>query len=229
MTDPTSDPRAAPAEGASPDATLDADPLHGDPRIREYFGDIYPRVLSFAELLAAEGAERGLIGPREVSRLWERHILNSAALAPYLGEGRVADVGSGAGLPGMVLAAMDPSRDYVLIEPMERRTQWLFEVAAQCGIDNVRVVRGRAEEVAESVEADVVTARAVAAIDKLVKWCSPLLSTQGRLVLLKGRSAADELDRAKYTLRKQRFSGEIYTAGTIEGVEPTTVVVLTRS
>lgn len=205
------------------------DPLSGSAAVREYFGDTYPRVLAFADMLSAEGVERGLIGPREVGRIWERHILNSAALAPYLGEGRVADVGSGAGLPGMVLAAMDPSRDYVLIEPMERRTQWLFEVAAQCGIDNVRVVRGRAEEVAESVEADVVTARAVAAIDKLVKWCSPLLSPQGRLVLLKGRSAADELDRAKYTLRKQRFSGEIYTAGTIEGVEPTTVVVLTRS
>lgn len=205
------------------------DPFSGSAAVREYFGDTYPRVLAFADMLSAEGVERGLIGPREVGRIWERHILNSAALAPYLGEGRVADVGSGAGLPGMVLAAMDPSRDYVLIEPMERRTQWLFEVAAQCGIDNVRVVRGRAEEVAESVEADVVTARAVAAIDKLVKWCSPLLSPQGRLVLLKGRSAADELDRAKYTLRKQRFSGEIYTAGTIEGVEPTTVVVLTRS
>lgn len=205
------------------------DPLSGSAAVREYFGDTYPRVLAFADMLSAEGVERGLIGPREVGRIWERHILNSAALAPYLGEGRVADVGSGAGLPGMVLAAMDPSRDYVLIEPMERRTQWLFEVAAQCGIDNVRVVRGRAEEVAESVEADVVTARAVAAIDKLVKWCSPLLSPQGRLVLLKGRSAADELDRAKYTLRKQRFSGEIYTAGTIEGVEHTTVVVLTRS
>ncbi|MFP5359314.1 MAG: 16S rRNA (guanine(527)-N(7))-methyltransferase RsmG [Actinomycetes bacterium] len=205
------------------------DPLSGSPAVREYFGDTYPRVLAFADMLSAEGVERGLIGPREVGRIWERHILNSAALAPHLGEGRVADVGSGAGLPGMVLAAMDPSRDYVLIEPMERRTQWLFEVAAQCGIDNVRVVRGRAEEVAESVEADVVTARAVAAIDKLVKWCSPLLSPQGRLVLLKGRSAADELDRAKYTLRKQRFSGEIHTAGTIEGVEPTTVVVLTRS
>ena len=205
------------------------DPLSGSAAVREYFGDAYPRVLAFADMLSAEGVERGLIGPREIGRIWERHILNSAALAPYLGEGRVADVGSGAGLPGMVLAAMDPSRDYVLIEPMERRTQWLFEVAAQCGIDNVRVVRGRAEEVAESVEADVVTARAVAAIDKLVKWCSPLLSPQGRLVLLKGRSAADELDRAKYTLRKQRFSGEIYTAGTIEGVEPTTVVVLTRS
>lgn len=205
------------------------DPLSGSAAVREYFGDTYPRVLAFADMLSAEGVERGLIGPREVGRIWERHILNSAALAPHLGEGRVADVGSGAGLPGMVLAAMDPSRDYVLIEPMERRTQWLFEVAAQCGIDNVRVVRGRAEEVAESVEADVVTARAVAAIDKLVKWCSPLLSPQGRLVLLKGRSAADELDRAKYTLRKQRFSGEIYTAGTIEGVEPTTVVVLTRS
>ncbi|WP_062530690.1 16S rRNA (guanine(527)-N(7))-methyltransferase RsmG [Demequina rhizosphaerae] len=208
---------------------LSDDPLHDAVEVREYFGDVYPRVRAFAEMLAEQGVERGLIGPREVGRLWERHLLNSAALSPFLGEGRVADVGSGAGLPGMVLAAMDPDRDYVLIEPMERRTQWLFEAARECGIDNVRILRGRAEEVVESVEADVVTARAVAAIDKLVKWCSPLLSPEGRFVLLKGRSAGDELERAKYTLRKHRLTGEVHTAGTIEGVEPTTVVVLSHS
>ncbi len=208
--------------------TLSDDPLHGTPAVREYFGDTYPRVLAFAELLAAEGVERGLIGPREVGRLWERHILNSAALAPFLPDGVVADVGSGAGLPGLVLAAMLPERDIVLVEPMERRVQWLFEASRSCGISNVSIVRGRAEEVVESVQADVVTARAVAAIDKLVKWCVPLLSDQGRLVLLKGRSAQDELDRAKYTLRKHRFTGEVHAAGTIDGVEPTTVVVLSR-
>lgn len=194
-----------------------------------YFGDAYPRVRAFAELLAAEGVARGLIGPREVTRLWERHVLNSAALAAFLPTGMVADVGSGAGLPGLVLAAMDPGREFVLVEPMERRVQWLFEAARECGIDNVKIVRGRAEEVAESVEADVVTARAVAAIDKLVKWCMPLLSQGGSLVLLKGRSAADEIERAKYTLRRHRLSSEIHEAGTIEGVEPTTVVVLSPS
>jgi len=204
------------------------DPLHGSPAVRAYFGDAYPRVEAFATMLAEQGVERGLIGPRETSRLWERHILNSAALAPFLPKGSVADVGSGAGLPGMVLAAMDPARDYVLIEPMERRTQWLFEAARECGIDNARIVRGRAEEVAESVAADVVTARAVAAIDKLVKWCMPLLNDGGRMVLLKGRSAGDEIERAKYTLRKHRLGAEIHTAGTVEGVDPTTVVVLSR-
>lgn len=209
-------------------ATLADDPLHGSPAVREYVGDTYPRVLAYAELLAEHGPEKGLIGPREPARLWERHILNSAAVLPFLPDGVVADVGSGAGLPGLVLAAMDPARDYVLIEPMERRVQWLFEAARECGIDNVRILRGRAEEVAESVEADVITARAVAAIDKLVKWCTPLLAPQGSMVLLKGRSAQDEIERAKYTLRKHRLVGEVHQAGTIAGVEPTTVVTLTR-
>lgn len=202
------------------------DPLHESAAVREFFGDRYPRVLAFTELLAVEGVERGLIGPRELSRLWERHVLNSAALAPFLPDGVVADVGSGAGLPGMVLAAMDPGRDYMLIEPMERRTQWLLEAARECQIDNVTVVRGRAEELASSVAADVITARAVAAIDKLVKWCTPLLAPSGRMVLLKGRSAADELERAKYALRKHGLVGEIHSAGTIPGVAPTTVVEL---
>lgn len=209
--------------------TLDADPLNGSPEVETFFGDSYDRVRAFAELLADQGILRGLIGPRELTRVWERHILNSAALDPFLPDGVVADVGSGAGLPGMVLAAMNPSRSVVLIEPMERRTAWLFEAAAATGIDNVTVVRGRAEEVADVVEADVITARAVASIDKLVKWCAPLLTPTGQMVFLKGRSAPDELERAKYVLRKHGLQGSVHAAPTIAGVDATTVVTLTRA
>jgi 16S rRNA (guanine527-N7)-methyltransferase len=209
--------------------TLAGDPLHGTTELKEYFGESFGRVNAFAELLADQGILRGLIGPRELTRVWERHILNSAALAPFLPAGTLADVGSGAGLPGMVLAAMQPERSVVLIEPMERRTAWLFEAAEATGIKNVTVVRGRAEEVSEVVQADVITARAVASIDKLVKWCAPLLSSTGQMVFLKGRSASEELERAKYVLRKHGLQGTVYTAETIAGVEPTTVVTLTRS
>lgn len=209
--------------------TLDGDPLNDSPLIEDFFGQAYPRVRAFAELLADQGILRGLIGPRELVRVWERHILNSAALDPFLPAGILADVGSGAGLPGMVLAAMNPERPVVLIEPMERRTAWLFEAASVTGIANVTVVRGRAEEVAEVVQADVITARAVASIDKLVKWCAPLLSPAGQMVFLKGRSAPDELERAKYVLRKHGLTGAVHTAPSIAGVEPTTVVTLTRS
>lgn len=205
------------------------DPLHGSDAVRAYCGDHYDRVVAFAELLADQGVTRGLIGPREPQRIWERHILNSAAVLPFLPSGTVVDVGSGAGLPGLVLAALDPDRSYVLVEPMERRVQWLLEAARECGIDNVTVLRGRAEEVAESVTGAAVTARAVASVDKLVKWCAPLLEPAGSMVLLKGRSAQDELDRAKYVLRKHRWAGVVHTAGTIDGVEPTTVVVLSRT
>lgn len=206
--------------------SLADDPLEGSAEISEFFADAFPTVRAFAELLADQGVLRGLIGPREVPRLWERHLLNSAALQPYLPPGVLADVGSGAGLPGLVLAAMEPERRVVLVEPMERRTEWLLEAARAIGVDNVTVVRGRAEEVAESVQADVVTARAVASIDKLVKWCAPLLSPGGQLVLLKGRSAPEELERAKYVLRKHALTGEVLTAQPLPGVEPTTVVRL---
>lgn len=209
--------------------TLDSDPLNASPALEEFFGDSYARVRGFAELLADQGILRGLIGPRELTRIWERHILNSAALAPFLPAGTLADVGSGAGLPGMVLAAMEPTRSVVLIEPMERRTAWLFEASEILGIDNVTVVRGRAEEVAEVVEADVITARAVASIDKLVKWCAPLLAPTGRMVFLKGRSAPDELESAKYVLRKHGLQGAVHSAPSIPGIEPTTVVTLTRA
>ncbi|WP_062078427.1 16S rRNA (guanine(527)-N(7))-methyltransferase RsmG [Demequina globuliformis] len=209
--------------------TLANDPLNADPSIEEYFGDSYARVRAFAELLADQGVLRGLIGPRELTRVWERHILNSAAVVPFLGKGTIVDIGSGAGLPGLVIAAMLPDRPVVLVEPMERRTTWLFHAAEQCGIDNVTVLRGRAEEVRESVEADVITARAVASIDKLVKWCLPLLSPTGSMALLKGRSAPDELDRGKYVLRRAGLTGAVHEAPTLAGLEPTTVVTLSRS
>lgn len=207
---------------------LSQDPLHQSEAVRLYFGDSYPRVERFAIMLADQGVLRGLIGPRELVRLWERHILNSAAVAPFLGHGTIVDVGSGAGLPGLVIAAMLPERHVVLVEPMERRTAWLFEAAESCGIDNVTVVRGRAEEVRDVVEADVITARAVAPIDKLVKWCAPLLADGGEMALLKGKSAPEELERAKYVLRKFGLAGSIESAPTLPELEPTTVVRLQR-
>lgn len=219
-------------EGLAP-TDLSQDPLHGSDVVREYFGEAFPRVEAFANLLADQGVLRGLIGPREVMRLWERHMLNSAAVVPFLGgandSGAIVDVGSGAGLPGIVIAAMLPERRVILVEPMERRTTWLFEAAERCGIENVTVVRGRAEEVSEVVEADVLTARAVASIDKLVKWCAPLLSPTGEMVLLKGRSAPDEIERAKYTLRKFGLTGTVESAPTIPELEATSVVLLRRS
>jgi len=207
---------------------LTADPLDGDAAVASYLGERYDAVRGFGVLLADQGVLRGLIGPREMSRIWERHLLNSAAVVPFLGEGTVADVGSGAGLPGIVIAAMEPERPVVLIEPMERRVDWLLEASRTLNLTNVTVVRGRADEVTNVVRADAVTARAVASIDKLVKWCAPLLSVGGRMVFLKGRTAADELDRAKYVLRKHGLTGSVHTAATIAGVEPTTVVSLAR-
>src|SRR6478752_5949456 len=147
---------------------LGTDPLDGSAEVRAYLGDRYDSVRAFGALLADQGELRGLIGPREIGRIWERHLLNSAAVVPFLGDGVLVDVGSGAGLPGLVIAAMQPERRVVLVEPMERRTAWLREASEILGMDNVTVLRGRAEEVRDVVEADVVTARAVAAIDKLV-------------------------------------------------------------
>ena len=196
--------------------------------LRALLGTHFDAVAAFAAMLAEQGERRGLIGPRELERLWERHILNSAAVVPFLGSGRIVDVGSGAGLPGIVVAAMLPDREVVLVEPMERRVAWLQEAATEIGLDNVTVRRARAEEVAGELRADALTARAVASIDKLVKWCLPLLSETGHMALLKGRTAADEIDRAKYVLRKARLSAEILTAPTLAGLAPTTVVRITR-
>lgn len=206
------------------------DPLEGDARLPEYFGAAWPAVSRFAAMLREQGELRGLLGPREQSRLWERHLLNSAAVVQHLPRtGAIADVGSGAGLPGIVVAAMLPEAEIVLIDPMERRTQWLEEVVAELGLSNVRVVRARAEELDGALEADAVTARAVAAMDKLARWCLPLLRDGGTLVALKGRSAGDELEKAKYVLRKLGGdAGEVLDAPTIPGVDSTTVVRVMR-
>lgn len=206
------------------------DPLEGDARLPEYFGAAWPAVSRFAAMLREQGELRGLLGPREQSRLWERHLLNSAAVVQHLPRtGAIADVGSGAGLPGIVVAAMLPEAEIVLIEPMERRTQWLEEVVAELDLSNVRVVRARAEELDGALEADAVTARAVAAMDKLARWCLPLLRDGGTLVALKGRSAGDELEKAKYVLRKLGGdAGEVLDAPTIPGVDSTTVVRVMR-
>lgn len=197
--------------------------------IRAHFGEAFAAVDAYAGFLAAEGELRGLLGPRELERLWERHILNSAAVVPFLGEGSIVDVGSGAGLPGLVIAAMVGDRPVTLVEPMERRVRWLEEATDRAGLTNVTIVRGRAEEVRGDVRADVVTARAVAPIEKLVKWCAPLLTDTGRMALLKGRSAPDEIERAKHVLRKAGLVAVAESAPTIDGLEPTTVVTVRRA
>lgn len=181
----------------------------------------------YAELLATEGTTRGLIGPREVPRLWSRHLLNSAAVLPRVPQNAsVADVGTGAGLPGLVWAIARPDLQVTLIEPLLRRTTFLEEVVDTLGLDNVSVLRSRAEDV--EVQFDVVTARAVAHLEKLARWCMPLVRRPGGVLLaLKGRSARDEVATAKPTLHRLGATSivvESYEAGTDE---PTTVVEIT--
>lgn len=198
--------------------------------VREHFGLHYDAVARFRERLRDEGELRGLIGPREVSRLWERHILNSAALVPYIaGAGSIVDVGSGAGLPGIVVAVMLPESEVTLIEPMERRTAWLSEVVEDLRLENVTVRRGRAEEFHGAVEVDVATSRAVAALAKLARMSLPLIRRGGEMVVLKGRNVAQEVDPARKVLRSFNASEpEILEGRTVPGVEGTTIVRLRR-
>ncbi|GAB3438167.1 16S rRNA (guanine(527)-N(7))-methyltransferase RsmG [Actinophytocola sediminis] len=162
------------------------------------FGDALPRAQRFAELLTAAGVERGLIGPREVDRLWDRHLLNSAVVSERIPENAtVVDLGSGAGLPGVPLILARPDLHVTLLEPMARRVAWLEEVLDALSL-SATVVRGRAEEPAikqRLAGADVVTARAVAPLDRLWGWSAPLLRSGGRLVALKGESAEAEVAR----------------------------------
>lgn len=220
--------RVADAAGAV-DLPID-DPLAADDRLPAFFGAAWPALQRFHAMLATDGVLRGLVGPREVGRLWERHLLNSAAAVPFLPEtGQIVDVGSGAGLPGVVIAAMRPRADVVLLEPMERRCEWLAEVVEALELDNVSIVRGRAEDVGESFAAQAVTARAVAALDKLYRWTLPLLEQGGVLVALKGARAAAEVDAAVYVGRKLGGgAAEVLEAETLPGLEPTTVVRVVR-
>ncbi|HVW43764.1 MAG TPA: 16S rRNA (guanine(527)-N(7))-methyltransferase RsmG, partial [Amycolatopsis sp.] len=162
------------------------------------FGDRLDGAVRYAELLREHGVERGLIGPREVDRLWDRHLLNSAVIAECIPRGAtVVDVGSGAGLPGIPLALARPDLEIALVEPMARRVEWLDEVVYELAL-GVTVVRGRAEERAIRRRlglVDVVTARAVAPLARLAGWCLPLLREGGMMLALKGVSAREEVAR----------------------------------
>jgi 16S rRNA (guanine527-N7)-methyltransferase len=206
--------------------TTATDPLEGSAEVRDFFGPAFPAIATLLAMLSREGVERGLIGPHELGRLWERHALNSAAAVPFLPTaGRLIDVGSGAGFPGLVLAAMRPEQEVVLVEPMERRTNWLTEAVAACGLANVVVTRARAEDLVGVLWGRGVTARAVAPLDRLAHWTLPLLERGGVLVAIKGRRAAEEVADARRVLRRLgAASSEVLEAPTIHGVDSTTVV-----
>jgi 16S rRNA (guanine527-N7)-methyltransferase len=191
------------------------------------FGDRLPLAVRYAELLATDGIVRGLIGPREAPRLWDRHLLNCAVLAERIPDGvTVADVGSGAGLPGIVLGVVRPDLRIVLIEPLSRRTVFLDEVVDGLGLDRVTVLRGRAEELAADLDAvDVVTARALAPLDRLATWCLPLLVPGGRVLAMKGSTAAEEVASHGAAVRRRGGSTPVVVQCGSGVVDPPTTVV----
>lgn len=190
------------------------------------FGERLDLAKRYVEHLATSGTERGLIGPREIPRLWSRHVLNCAVIESEISHGsHVADVGSGAGLPGLCLAIARPDLELTLIEPLERRVIWLQEVVDDLGLQNVTVMRTRAELAVGMINADVVTARAVSALSNLAGLTIPLLAGDGEVVAIKGRSAGEEIDKAAKVIRKL---GGVQTSVVVVGEdlleEPTTVV-----
>ena len=209
---PSESPLAGPSDAPSQDG-VESEPIVA----ASLFGDRIELARRFTADLAAQGEERGLIGPLELPRIWSRHVLNCAIVAPLLRPGRVGDVGSGAGLPGIVLAIARPDVSLVLIEPMERRVAWLTEQVEVLGLDNVEVVRARAEDVRFDQPLDQVTARAVSAFRKLIPLTTPLLRDGGELVLMKGAGASAEVDAAAKEIRRfQLHDVEVLTLG--EGV-----------
>ena len=183
-----------------------------------------PVLERYAELLASEGVVRGLIGPREVPRLWDRHLVNCGLLAPLIPEGaRVADLGSGAGLPGLVLALARPDLQVTLIEPMARRVAFLTEACLTLGADQVTVVRGRAEDSTDRHGFDVVTSRALAPLPQLLAWSLPLVAAGGVMLALKGSSAAEEIESAGPELTRWRAAAEVVVCE-VPGASAATVV-----
>ncbi|MFG6475733.1 16S rRNA (guanine(527)-N(7))-methyltransferase RsmG [Microbacterium sp. P06] len=200
--------------------TLEAEPRSAG----AVFGDRVDLARQFTAALAEHGEERGLIGPLELPRLWTRHVLNSAIVAPLF-RGRVGDVGSGAGLPGIALAIARPDVEWILIEPMERRTVWLTEQVRGLGLDNVEIVRTRGEDWEGAGTLDMVTARAVSALKTLLPLTAPLVKDGGELVLLKGANAQNEITAAAKQIRAHRLTDvrvELIGAEILD--EPTRVV-----
>jgi 16S rRNA (guanine527-N7)-methyltransferase len=197
------------------------------PEAADVFCDALGRASRYAGLLATDGVSRGLIGPRETERLWDRHLLNCAVVSELLPErGTLVDIGSGAGLPGVVLAMLRPSLQVILLEPLLRRSVFLEECVAELGLSNASVVRARAEEQATShIAADVATARAVAPLDRLVGWAARLLRPGGELLAIKGQSAEEEIAAARPVLSRLGVqSSEVLQAGHGRVVTATTVV-----
>jgi 16S rRNA methyltransferase gidB len=199
----------------------------------EIFGDNLPKAIRYHESLATDGNIRGFMGPREIPKLWDRHILNCAVIGEAMRHGiKVTDIGSGAGLPGIPLAIARPDLDITLIEPLLRRSTYLAEIVDQLELPNVTVVRGRAEDKAIRKQvglADVVTSRAVAPLGKLAHWSLPLAKVGGRMTAMKGESVAEELDRDAAIIAKAGAgASKIFVVG--EGLlpQPTTLISIER-
>ncbi|HEX2806552.1 MAG TPA: 16S rRNA (guanine(527)-N(7))-methyltransferase RsmG, partial [Kineosporiaceae bacterium] len=211
----------------SPDAAAPPDEPEG--AVVALFGQHEGQARQFYRHLSTTAVTRGLIGPREVPRLWQRHLLNCASVAELLAGGSTTvDVGSGAGLPGLAIAIARPDVSVTLIEPLQRRVNWLDEVIADLGLSNVDVLRARAEEVRGTVRVDAAMARAVAPLPLLAGWCLPLVKPGGRLLAVKGRTAGEELAASVADLTRLGATGwEITTCGNGVLAEPTRVVCVT--
>lgn len=219
------------------------DELENSPLLSEVLGDALDKCKMFHVKLQKEGLLRGLVGPRDMSILWERHILNSAAVVPFIKEAikkskkkSIADVGSGGGFPGIVIAACLPDCDVTLIEPMERRVLWLKECVELMGLDNVTIFHGRSDEIIEKIKShdispfDVVTCRAVAPMTKLAGWTIPLLNTHGQLIALKGKSAQAEIEKAAKMIKKAKgVNPRVVDAPVANGLQSTTVLLVDKA
>jgi len=196
-----------------PLAPLPAAPAYAAKKLS---ADTLANLTNFGEILASDGIIRGLIGPREVPVLWDRHLLNCAAMAEAIEPNlKVADIGTGAGLPGLVLALVRPDLKLILVDALQRRCDFLQEMVAHFALaDRVEVVWGRAEDIAPC-QADIVASRAVAALKKLAPWCFPHVKIGGRILAMKGQKAAEELHAAHKTLHKWSAakSAKIITCG----------------
>ena len=213
--------RAATATPLSPPRSsypVTDDTLELEPAVAAHlFGDRIDVARQFTRNLADQGEELGLIGPLELPRLWTRHILNCVLVAPLLRPGLVGDVGSGAGLPGLVLAIARPDVSFVLIEPMERRVAWLTSQVQALGLENTTELRARAEDIRLDAKLDQVTARAVSALRTLITLTAPLLRPGGELVVMKGAGAAGEVANAAKAIARYKLRDvEVLTLG--EGV-----------